>query len=433
MNLTTDAISNPDPYYIKSVTEFSESQEVVSSADIYSSTNIKLVAKGTRIDRSFYDKLAKHKLTASPIDRCLSVRGAVTPHDLALDAARLLDKEPQLARMANALPDKLLLQNGLSQIYLNDTLAFKLTLAREKRPALYQHSIRIALISLYLGTCLNLDRKSMNTLATAAIFHDLGELHIDPAPLDGAQALSPKERQHIYAHPMISYLILKEFPEYHPHISMAVLDHHERLDGSGYPRNLKEDKINPLGQILAVAEVVGSLCGRGDGDACAHVEVALKLNSGQFRSDLVGYLSAIARQGKSPLTPGAGAGVDLAWIRARLENIAKILADWDQAYAPFRVNKPPEYLAYVHTRLISLKTGLFDAGFNPDGQDTLTSGIEKDPDSLAELGLLVRETGWQIKDIIYEIRRRWPEIEQASAPAALTLKTWASQAEQLLV
>lgn len=430
MNQAPDAISNPDPYYIKSVTEFSESREVVSSADIYSSSGIKLVAKGTRIDRSFYDKLAKHKLTASPIDSCLSVRGAVTPHGLALDAARLLDKEPQLARMANALPDKLLLRNGLSQIYLNDTLAFKLTLAREKRPALYQHSIRIALISLYLGACLNLDRGSMNTLATAAVFHDLGELHIDPAPLDGVQPLSPKERQHIYVHPMIAYLILKEYPEYHPQVSNAVLDHHERLDGSGYPRNLKEDKINPLGQILAVAEVAGSLCGRGDDDACAHVEVVLKLNSGQFRSDLVGYLSAIARQGKSSLTPGAS--VDLAWIRARLENIAKILADWDQTYAPYRGNKPQEYLAYVHTRLTSLRTGLFDAGFNPDGQDTLTSGIEKDPDSLAELGLLVRETGWQIKDIIYEIRRRWPEIEHVSDPAALALKTWASQAEQLL-
>lgn len=431
MNLTTaDAISNPDPYYIKSVTEFSESREVVSSADIYSSTGIKLVAKGTRIDRSFYDKLVKHKLTASPIDRCLSVKDAVTPHVLALDAARLLDEEPQLARMANALPDKLLLRNGLTQIYLNDTLAFKLTLAREKRPVLYQHCIRIALISLYLGACLNINRASMNTLATAAVFHDLGELHIDPAPLDGTQPLSSKERQHIYVHPLIAYLILKEYPEYHPQVSSVVLDHHERLDGSGYPRNLKEDKINTLSQILAVAEVAGSLCSNGNDDACAHVEVVLKLNSGQFRSDLVGYLTSITRQGKPSLT--LGAGMDLTWIRGRLTNIATILADWDQTYAPYRGSKPQEYLAYVHTRLISLKTGLFDAGFNPDGQDTLTSGIEQDPDSLAELGLLVRETGWQIKDTIYEIRRRWPEIEQVSDPAAQELKTWASEAEQLL-
>ncbi len=431
MNLTTaDAIINPDPYYIKSVTEFSESREVVSSADIYSSTGIKLVAKGTRIDRSFYDKLVKHKLTASPIDRCLSVKDAVTPHVLALDAARLLDEEPQLACMANALPDKLLLRNGLAQIHLNDTLAFKLTLAREKRPVLYQHCVRIALISLYLGTCLNLNRASMNTLATAAVFHDIGELHIDPALLDSAQALSPKERQHIYAHPMIAYLILKEYPEYHPQVSNAVLDHHERLDGSGYPRNLKGEQINPLSQILAVAEVAGSLCGHGDDDACAHVEVVLKLNQGQFRSDLVKYLLAISRQGRKSLTPATDA--DLSWIRTRLENIAKILADWDQAYAPFRKNKPLEYLTYTYARLTSLRTGLFDAGFNPDGPDTLTSGIEMDPDSLAELGLLVRETGWQIKDTVYETRRRWPEIEQATTPAALALKTWASQAEQLL-
>ncbi|MDP2879684.1 MAG: HD domain-containing phosphohydrolase [Sulfuricella sp.] len=431
MNLTTDAISNPDPYYIKSVTEFSESREVVSSADIYSSTSIKLVAKGTRIDRSFYDKLAKHKLTASPIDRCLSVRGAVTPYDLALDATRLLDKEPQLARMANALPDKLLLRNGLSQIYLNDTLAFKLTLAREKRPAFYQHSIRIALISLYLGACLNLDRGSLNTLATAAVFHDLGELHIDPALLDAIHPLSPQERQHIYAHPMIGYLILKEFPEYHPHIGRAVLEHHERLDGSGYPRNLKSDKISRLGQILAVAEVAGSLCGRSDqADACARVEIILKLNPGQFCGDLVKYLSAIARQGKSPLTPEAGA--DLAKIRARLENFSHILDGWNQTYAPYRETQPQDYLAYTHERLASLEKGLFDIGFNSAGVDALTENIEDDPRSLAELDLLVDETGWQLKDVVYEIRRQWPKLETDPDPAALALKTWASQAEQLL-
>lgn len=431
MNQTVDAISNPDPYYIKSVTEFGEGREVVSSADIYSSTGIKLVAKGTRIDSSFYEKLAKHKLTASPIDRCLCVRDAVTAHDLALDAAHMLDEDPQLARMATALPDSLLLRNGLSQIYLNDALAFKLTLAREKRPVLYQHCIRVALISLYLGASLNLDRGSLKNLATAAVFHDLGELHIAPSLLEGGQALSQKERQHIYVHPMIAYLILKEYPEYHPQVSNTVRDHHERLDGSGYPRNLKEDKTSLLSQILAVAEVAGSLCSRGVEGACAHLEVVLKLNSGQFRSDLVGFMTAIAKQGKPYLLPGAS--MDLPWIRARLDNIAKILADWDQLYASCLGSKPQAYLAYVHTRLISLKTGLYDAGFDPNGQDFLTRGIETDPEILAELGLLVRETGWQIKDTIYEIRRRWPEVEQASAPAALALKTWASQVEQQLV
>lgn len=423
-------ISNPDPDYLKRVAELSASKAVVSSSDVYSQTGIKLLNKGTRLNQSFYDHLVQHKLAIQPIDRSLTVEDAVTCHSLALDAGCLLEEEPLLARMASALPDGLLLRNGLAQIYLNDPLAFKLTLAREQRPALYQHSIRVALVSLYLGACVHLKREDMIALATAAVLHDLGELHIDPALLDAIHPLSPQERQHIYAHPMIGYLILKEYPDYHPHISRAVLEHHERLDGSGYPRNLKGDKISRLGQILAVAEVAGSLCGRGDqADSCARVEVILKLNPGQFRGDLVKYLTSLARQGRAPITPEAGA--DLAKIRAKLENFSHILTGWSQTYAPYR-EATQDYLAYTHERLASLEKGLFDIGFNSAGVGALTDNIEDDPHSLAELDLLVDETGWQLKDAIYEIRRQWPKLDTDPDPAALALRDWLSQAEQLL-
>lgn len=424
-------IKNPDPDYLKSVADLSESKAVVSHSDVYSQTGIKLLNKGTQLNQSFHEHLSQHKLAIPPIDRSLTVEDAVTSHSLALDAGRLLEEEPLLARMASALPDGLLLRNGLAQIYLNDPLAFKLTLAREQRPALYQHGIRVALVSLYLGACTHLKREDMVALATAAVFHDLGELHIDPALLDAIHPLSPQERQHIYAHPMIGYLILKEFPEYHPHISRAVLEHHERLDGSGYPRNLKGDKIGRLSQILAVAELAGSLCGRtGQGDACARVEVILKLNPGQFRGDLVKYLSALARQGRAPTTPEAGA--DMAKIRAKLKNFSHILAGWNQTYAPYREAQAQDYLAYTHERLASLEKGLFDIGFNSAGGDALTDNIEDDPRSLAELDLLVNETGWQLKGAIYEIRRQWPKLATDPDPAALALRDWASQAEQLL-
>jgi hypothetical protein len=269
----------------------------------------------------------------------------------------------------------------------------------------------------------------MNTLATAAIFHDIGELHIDPALLDSAQPFNSKQRQHVFVHPMIAYMILKDHPEYHPQVSNAVLDHHERLDGSGYPRSLKGTEINPLGQILAVAEVTGSLYGRGGDDACARAGLALKLNSGQFRSDLVGFMSAISLR-CNPVRPQEN-GMNLAGIRTNLKNIAKILADWDQVCLPHPESLQQMHLSYVHTRLNNLKQGLFGAGFSPDGLDTLTSGIEDDIDAVAELRLLVSETYWQIKDVIYEVWRRWPDLEHDSDPAALALKNWIGHTEQL--
>jgi HD-GYP domain-containing protein (c-di-GMP phosphodiesterase class II) len=431
MDQPTATISNPDPYYLKSVADFSENAEVVSSEDVYSQSGIKLINQGARLDKSIYERLVHHKLAVSPIDRSLTVKDGVTPLSLAHDAARLIDEDVVLGRMASALPDALLLRNTLAQIVLTPPLAFKLTLARENRPALYQHGIRVALISLYLGACLHLKPGELTALAMAAIFHDLGELHIDSALLDRAHALTDKERQHIYAHPMIAYLILKEYPEYHPQVSTAVLDHHERLDGSGYPRNIKGSKINKLSQILAVAEVAGSLCSSdGPANACARVELILKLNPGQFRADLVGYLSAIAKRGQAAAAPETR--TDLATIRTRLESIAKILADWNQALAPFRGSQLADCLAYASERLANLEKALFDAGYNSAGLHALTNGVEEDPASLSELELLVHETGWQLRDSIYEIRRRWPDLASAADPAAAALQAWTGQAEAML-
>ncbi len=431
MEPSATTISNPDPYYLKSVAALSESVEVVSSEDVYSQHGIKLINKDTRLDESLYDRLVHHKLAAPPIDRSLAVKEGVTPHSLAFDAVRLIDRDAELGRMANALPDALLLRNALAQIVLVPPLAFKLTLARESRPELYQHSIRVALISLYLGACVHLRPAEMAVLATAAIFHDLGELHIDAALLDRAHTLSEQERQHIYAHPVIAHLILKEYPEYHPHVSRVVLEHHERLDGSGYPRSLKGNKISPLGQILAVAEVAGSLCGSGRSvNSCAQVEIILKLNAEQFRADLAGYLSAIMRRGA--VYVASERNTDVAAIRTRLETIAAILADWSQTPAPRHGAPWQECLAYAHERLANLEKALFDAGYHSAGQSALTDGIEEDPATLTELDLLVRESGWQLNDTLHEIRRRWPGLAAEADPAAAALLAWADKAERML-
>jgi len=322
------------------------------------------------------------------------------------------------------------LRNSLAQVVLNPPLAFKLTLARETRPELYQHSIRVALISLYLGACVHLKQEEMTTLATAAMFHDLGELHIEAALLDRDHELTEQERQHIYAHPVIAHLILKEYPEYHA-VGRVVLEHHERLDGSGYPRSIKGSKISPLGQILAVAELAGSLCGSERSvNSCAQVELILKLNSEQFRADLIGYLTAITRRGAVYMA--SERSTDLGAIRARLVDIAHALEDWNKTLEPHYSTTMPDFLTYAHGRLANLEKALFDAGYNSAGESALTDGIEEEPATLSELDLLVRESGWQLSDTLHEIRRRWPNLAAETDPAAAALLGWVGKAERML-
>lgn len=117
----------------------------------------------------------------------------------------------------------------------------------------------MTLIALILAIKSRLPERDLANVAAAGMLHDIGELHIDPALLRPGHPLDPDAMRHVYAHPMTAYLILQTYPMFHPEISTAVFEHHERLDGSGYPRGLKGEEIGRLGQILMLAEAVNAL------------------------------------------------------------------------------------------------------------------------------------------------------------------------------
>jgi HD-GYP domain-containing protein (c-di-GMP phosphodiesterase class II) len=95
-------------------------------------------------------------------------------------------------------------------------------------------------------------------LRLGAIVHDLGKIHVPAEILSKPGRLSKLEFELIKAHPQSGYDILKgiEFPW---PIAQIVLQHHERLDGSGYPQGLKGDAIILEAKILAVADVVEAM------------------------------------------------------------------------------------------------------------------------------------------------------------------------------
>lgn len=87
------------------------------------------------------------------------------------------------------------------------------------------------------------------------------------------------ERQHLYVHPITGFLILSKHPHYHPHISRPVFEHHERLDGGGYPRGLLEADICAAAQVLMLADVAAAAFERRPQPrSLARLSVLLRLN-----------------------------------------------------------------------------------------------------------------------------------------------------------
>lgn len=121
-----------------------------------------------------------------------------------------------------------------------------------------EHSNRIAVLCKMIGKRLNLPEKSLNDLELLAMLHDIGKVGIDDQILNKPGPLNEEEWAHMKKHPEIGYRIAMSSAELEP-IADYILYHHERWDGTGYPRGLKGEAIPLLSRIMAVADAFDAM------------------------------------------------------------------------------------------------------------------------------------------------------------------------------
>ena len=124
---------------------------------------------------------------------------------------------------------------------------------------LYEHSLNVALLSVLIGTWLKVPKNSLSNLATAGILHDIGKMSIPDKIINKKGHLTTDEFKICKTHALLSYESTKRIPLLSPSVLQAVLFHHERLDGSGYPTHLKKDTIPLFARIIAVADVFDAI------------------------------------------------------------------------------------------------------------------------------------------------------------------------------
>lgn len=120
------------------------------------------------------------------------------------------------------------------------------------------HQKRVALISAAIAKKLGLYNEQIEALYMAAMVHDLGKVAVPAEILTKPSRLTDLEMKMVQGHAESGYQILKDIPFPYP-IAEMVYQHHERLDGSGYPRALKDEAICLEARILAVADTIEAM------------------------------------------------------------------------------------------------------------------------------------------------------------------------------
>ncbi|WP_010169376.1 HD-GYP domain-containing protein [Bacillus coahuilensis] len=124
-----------------------------------------------------------------------------------------------------------------------------------KEDYVYHHAIGVGLLSGLIARKLDYDQGSSIQIAMAGVLSDAGMAKVSPQILWKNSTLTSKEFEEVRGHTTQSYFLIKETPFLKPEAKLAIYQHHERLDGSGYPKGEEKDRIHPYGQVLAVADV----------------------------------------------------------------------------------------------------------------------------------------------------------------------------------
>lgn len=162
---------------------------------------------------------------------------------------------------------------------------------------LYTHSIDVAMISLMMAIELGYSGEGLFNTGLGALLHDIGKLLVPKSILEKKEPLSDIEMSFIIQHCELGVSSLEgfEFPEKYTDI---VLQHHERLDGSGYPNGLKDREISSKAKIVIIANVADSITAFHPQSKPQNMEVAIKElrdKPEKYPQDLVGLLEKILK------------------------------------------------------------------------------------------------------------------------------------------
>lgn len=124
---------------------------------------------------------------------------------------------------------------------------------------LFQHSLNVSIYAIMLGTALGYTYDQLRVLGLGAMLHDIGKTLVPQEILLKPDKLTEEEMRIMRRHPEDGFRMLKDNPNIPLIAAHCALQHHERLDGSGYPRGMKGDEIHDYAKLLGIVDTFDAM------------------------------------------------------------------------------------------------------------------------------------------------------------------------------
>ena len=171
-----------------------------------------------------------------------------------------------------------------------DTMVW-LTHLKNKNESTTIHSVNVCIHSINLGRSIGLSPKELNILGLGAMLHDIGKTSVSNSILNKTSELNSDEFRLYKAHAFLGYKMVSTKPNIAPEVLDIVLDHHERLDGSGYPNQKKNDEISQFVRIVSLIdeydELINGQFGKKGMSPHHALNALYNMTPGNFDQDLI--------------------------------------------------------------------------------------------------------------------------------------------------
>ena len=141
----------------------------------------------------------------------------------------------------------------------NDAIAVDISALKVSDEYTFKHSVDVATMAMIVSRQYGFNDEQVQQIGVSGLLHDIGKSRIPTEVLNKAQKLTDEEFALIKKHSLLGYEILKDKPELSNAVKMGVLQHHEKINGSGYPMGVTEEQIHIFAKIIAVTDIYDAL------------------------------------------------------------------------------------------------------------------------------------------------------------------------------